>query len=197
MVDIIMPKMDGFMCLEKLHSHPEYSNIPVIVASNLGQNEDVDRALSLGAREYVIKSDLALDNLMEVIEGDDSHWSYLSASIFLREIHEFGAFWHGCSWSTNEIIDKHPSDYFQQAQGDSEENNPFTQADDWKWSKEEPKESEESELANLKKEVAELKAEKDAPKSHSVVELGANQAYKGYTQGEMEMAKKLLEMTPR
>jgi len=83
---------------------------------------------------------LALDDLMEVIEGDGSHWSYLSASIFEREVNEFGAVWHGCSWSTHEIIDKAPSDYFNQTQRGSEERIPHSKVDDWTWLKKKPKE---------------------------------------------------------
>ncbi|MBO8128637.1 MAG: hypothetical protein H0Z39_05490 [Peptococcaceae bacterium] len=48
---------------------------------------------------------------MEAIEGDDSLWSYLHASIFARELTEFGAMWHGCNWSTHEILDDNPSEF--------------------------------------------------------------------------------------
>ena len=65
---------------------------------------------------------LVLDDLMEVIEGDGSHWFYLFASILVREMNEFGVMWHGCEWSTHEIIDKAPSDYFTQSQRDSKKN---------------------------------------------------------------------------
>ena len=82
----------------------------------------------------------ALDDLMEVIEGDGSHWSYLSASIFLREMNEFGAMWHGCEWSTHEIIDKDPSDYFNRAQEDAKENISPPRIGKWKWLKDKPDE---------------------------------------------------------
>lgn len=68
---------------------------------------------------------------MEAIEGDGSHWSYLSASIFMREINEFGASWHGCSWSTHEIIDKNPSDYFSSLKNNTVHHIPNTKADKW------------------------------------------------------------------
>ena len=48
----------------------------------------------------------ALDDIMEAVEGDGSPWSYFSASLLARELMEFGAFWHGCSWSTHTIVDK-------------------------------------------------------------------------------------------
>ncbi len=46
----------------------------------------------------------AIGDLMAAIEGDGSPWSYLCASMLAREIGEFGAMWHGCSWSTHRII---------------------------------------------------------------------------------------------
>ncbi|TSD02044.1 MAG: response regulator receiver protein [Parcubacteria group bacterium Athens0714_25] len=55
-LDIIMPKMDGFDLLEKIHSNAEYSKIPIIVLTNLDQNGDRDAALSLGAKKYLIKA---------------------------------------------------------------------------------------------------------------------------------------------
>ncbi len=46
--------------------------------------------------------------LMQAIEGDDSPWSYLSASILRREAAEFAAVWHGCIWSDQTILSKPP-----------------------------------------------------------------------------------------
>ena len=46
--------------------------------------------------------------LTQAIEGDGSPWSYLSASILSREAAEFGAIWHGCSWSDQTILSKAP-----------------------------------------------------------------------------------------
>jgi hypothetical protein len=46
--------------------------------------------------------------LMSVIEGDGSPWSYFSASILAREAVEFGAVWHGRSWSSHTILGKPP-----------------------------------------------------------------------------------------
>ena len=46
----------------------------------------------------------ALDDFMAAIEGDDSPWSYVEASICARELSEFGAMWHGCWWSTHHIV---------------------------------------------------------------------------------------------
>jgi hypothetical protein len=50
----------------------------------------------------------ALDDVMDAIVGDGSPWSYVCASIFAREIGEFGAFWHGCDWSSHELLGNDP-----------------------------------------------------------------------------------------
>jgi hypothetical protein len=47
-------------------------------------------------------------DVMEAIDGDGTPLSYLSASIFAREIREFGARWHGCAWSTHSILGADP-----------------------------------------------------------------------------------------
>jgi hypothetical protein len=54
------------------------------------------------------KPPAALDDFMEAIDGDGSPWSYLCASLLCRELHEFGAMWHGCQWSTHTILEGNP-----------------------------------------------------------------------------------------
>ena len=67
-LDLVMPKMDGYEFLEKMRAVPEYKNIPVLVSTNLGQPEDVDRAKELGANNYVIKGNLSLSDLVNKLE---------------------------------------------------------------------------------------------------------------------------------
>ena len=56
LLDILLPKMDGFAVLEKLKADPETKDIPVILLTNLGQKEDVDKGLQVGAADYLIKA---------------------------------------------------------------------------------------------------------------------------------------------
>jgi len=56
LLDLLMPKMDGFEVLEKLKADAATRDIKVLVLSNLGQKEDVERCLKLGAVGYVIKA---------------------------------------------------------------------------------------------------------------------------------------------
>jgi DNA-binding response OmpR family regulator len=56
LLDILLPRMDGFEVLKKLKKNPETAGIPVILLTNLGQKKDVDRGLALGAEDYLIKA---------------------------------------------------------------------------------------------------------------------------------------------
>jgi hypothetical protein len=84
-----------------------------------------DRDLAKFAKPPIPPS--AVSDLMSVIEGDGSPWSYLCASIFAREAAEFGALWHGCTWSDHWIIDAQPA---------KDEEPPET----WQWFEAEPQE---------------------------------------------------------
>ncbi len=67
LLDIVMPKKNGLEVLEVLKSRSDLKAIPVIVFSNLSNKADVKKALSLGALEYFIKTDISLDLLVSKI----------------------------------------------------------------------------------------------------------------------------------
>lgn len=69
LLDLVMPKKDGFETLAEIKKNPAYSSIPIVVASNLGQKEDLDRATQLGANDYIIKSEMSLDQIVEKIQS--------------------------------------------------------------------------------------------------------------------------------
>lgn len=56
LLDIIMPKMDGFVALKKLKKNDATKAIPVILLTNLGQEEDIRKGRELGATDYFIKA---------------------------------------------------------------------------------------------------------------------------------------------
>jgi len=68
LLDLLLPKMNGFDYLKAMKSNAKLKNIPVVVLSNLGNDEDVDRAKKLGAEDYFIKSDTDLSVLAEKVE---------------------------------------------------------------------------------------------------------------------------------
>jgi DNA-binding response OmpR family regulator len=65
LLDLIMPKLQGFDVLQALREAPDTAGIPVIVLSNLGQDSDIQLARERGATDYIIKSNIALEALVE------------------------------------------------------------------------------------------------------------------------------------
>lgn len=65
LTDLMMPKRDGFSVLEELQK--QKNQTPVFVMSNLGQDEDMKRAKSLGAKEYFPKSTTPLSQIADRI----------------------------------------------------------------------------------------------------------------------------------
>jgi CheY-like chemotaxis protein len=55
LLDLKMPRMDGFEVLRWLLSHPKLRRMPVAVLTSSGEDRDVNRAYDLGANSYVIK----------------------------------------------------------------------------------------------------------------------------------------------
>ena len=80
----------------------------------------------------------ALSNLMEAIEGDYSPLSYLSASLFAREVAEFGAMWHCCNWGLHQIIGSDPWIYPQSSTQRSSFEGLTGIPDEWQWSEPKP-----------------------------------------------------------
>ena len=62
-----MPKMNGFDFLEKIRSDKRYSNIPVIIISNLEGDNDRATGKNLGIIDYIVKSNISLRELMSLI----------------------------------------------------------------------------------------------------------------------------------
>jgi DNA-binding response OmpR family regulator len=68
LLDLILPKMNGFDALEKIKEDPEIKGIPVIVLTNLERMADVDRAIELGATTYLVKAQYNLEEIVEKIK---------------------------------------------------------------------------------------------------------------------------------
>lgn len=68
LLDLIMPKMDGFEVLKNLKTMGIIGTIPILVFSTLGQDDDIKKALSLGASDFVNKSFFDYDKLKSTIE---------------------------------------------------------------------------------------------------------------------------------
>jgi DNA-binding response OmpR family regulator len=66
-LDIRLPKKDGFEVLQELRSQAETKDIPVIILSNFGEKDLVDRGISLGAMEFLVKAQTSPLHLSEGI----------------------------------------------------------------------------------------------------------------------------------
>ncbi len=67
LLDLILPGIDGFEVLAQKREDPFAASIPVIVLSNLGQKEDVDKGLNLGATDYLIKAHFTPGEIIEKV----------------------------------------------------------------------------------------------------------------------------------
>lgn len=67
-LDIMMPRVDGFGVLEKLRAHEQMKTKPILVYSNLGQEEEIERAKKMGATEFIIKANLSPTEMVEKIK---------------------------------------------------------------------------------------------------------------------------------
>ncbi len=72
LLDILMPKKDGFSTLEDLKKEDVTKDIPVILLTNLGQKEDVKKGFDLGAAGYLIKAHFmpseVVDKIKKILE---------------------------------------------------------------------------------------------------------------------------------
>ncbi|MEK7189329.1 MAG: response regulator [Patescibacteria group bacterium] len=73
LVDIIMPKLDGFAVLKKLRSMPQYAQTPIIMLTNLGQEEDVAKGKEYGATDYLVKANFTPSQVLEKIKNVSSN----------------------------------------------------------------------------------------------------------------------------
>jgi len=68
LLDLILPKLDGFGVLEELKKDPATKDIPVIILTNLESSADVEKALSLGATTYLVKANYELEEVVQKIK---------------------------------------------------------------------------------------------------------------------------------
>ena len=69
LLDVVMPKLEGFEVLRLLKEDPATARIPVIVLSNLGQERDVSQAMALGAVAFLVKAHLSLQDLVDRVDA--------------------------------------------------------------------------------------------------------------------------------
>lgn len=67
-LDIILPRKDGYEVLKELKMDEKTKGIPIILLTNLGSLNDVEKALKMGATTYLVKADYALEDVVEKIK---------------------------------------------------------------------------------------------------------------------------------
>ena len=67
-LDIVLPQLDGWEILRQIKSDPKLKNIKIIILSNLGQKEEVERGVELGAVKYLIKAHYTPSQVVEEIK---------------------------------------------------------------------------------------------------------------------------------
>lgn len=68
LLDLLLPGMDGYEFLTIVKKDSQFSSIPILVISNLGQQEEIDKAMDLGASDYLIKANFTLDQISKRIK---------------------------------------------------------------------------------------------------------------------------------
>lgn len=67
LLDLIMPSMNGFDFLETLRAHKDHQHRHVIVLTNLGQEEDKERIKSLGVKDYLVKTQVRVEEVVALV----------------------------------------------------------------------------------------------------------------------------------
>ena len=69
LLDLILPGIDGFEVLARIKSDPAVSEVPIIILSNLGQKEDIERGLKMGAADYLIKAHFTPEEIINKVNA--------------------------------------------------------------------------------------------------------------------------------
>jgi len=69
LLDLILPKVDGFEVLKRLKAAEETKAIPVIILTNLEQMQDIEKVIGLGAVTYLVKANYSLKEVLQKIES--------------------------------------------------------------------------------------------------------------------------------
>ena len=69
LLDIMMPKKDGWQVLEEMQKRQPSSALPILILSNLGEAADRERAQKLGVTEYMVKANTTPKDIVEKVQG--------------------------------------------------------------------------------------------------------------------------------
>lgn len=66
-LDLMLPGASGFEVLKAMRELPEWKTVPVVILSNLSQEEDVERGKKLGVDKYLVKADVKMEKVLEIL----------------------------------------------------------------------------------------------------------------------------------
>ena len=69
LLDLVLPGTDGFAFLTELKRHEQWKDIPVVIISNLGQQEEIARGMRLGATDYIVKANISPAEIVQKISA--------------------------------------------------------------------------------------------------------------------------------
>lgn len=69
LLDLILPGIDGFEVLSRIKQEPTLESIPIIILSNLGQKEEIEKGLKLGAVDFLVKAHFTPAEIIEKIKN--------------------------------------------------------------------------------------------------------------------------------
>lgn len=68
LLDIMLPGVSGFDLLKAMRDNPRWKNVAVIILSNLSQTQDIERGQALGIKEYIVKANVRINDVVEKIK---------------------------------------------------------------------------------------------------------------------------------
>ncbi len=69
LLDLMLPQVSGFDILEAIRKSPTWAKTPVLILSNLGQVQDIERGKQLGATDYIVKANVKINDIVAKVKG--------------------------------------------------------------------------------------------------------------------------------
>lgn len=69
LLDLMLPGLDGYEVLKKVKESENTKNTPVIIFSNLGQKEDIDKGMKMGAAKFIVKASIIPDEIVNEVQA--------------------------------------------------------------------------------------------------------------------------------
>jgi len=69
LLDVLMPKLNGFGFLKEIKANKEFNQIPIILLTNLNQSKDIEKGLSMGANDYLVKAHFMPSEIVDKVKN--------------------------------------------------------------------------------------------------------------------------------